>query len=104
MTTQFHCAVSVNPSATVAHSAWGRLFTLMLLTFTLVLAGCQSTGKSSVAVGPSVGPSNGKALGDKRKQYVYNSDIYLDVAIPTFDPGIPEDFDELKDKSIWPEA
>lgn len=68
----------------------------------LFLAACESTGSSrNVSVGPSVGPAvdSNKPLAN----LPYRSDIYLDVSIPVFDPGIPTDYDELKDKSIWPQ-
>ena len=80
-----------------------KLSCLAILAFSLVLAGCQSTGKSSVAVGPSVTTQPTKALGDKSKQYHYNSQIFLDVAIPVFDPGLPEDDEDLKEDGIWPQ-
>lgn len=80
-----------------------KLSCLAILVFSLVLAGCQSTGKSSVAVGPSAAVQTTKALGDKSKQYQYNSQIFLDVAIPVFDPGLPEDDEALKDNGIWPQ-
>ena len=104
MKSQFHSTLTTLTNMSVTASAsCTRLVGVALLGATLVLAGCQSTGKSQVAVGPSVGPTATKALGDTKKQYEYNSEIYLDVAIPIFNPGIPEDFDELKDKSIWPQ-
>lgn len=77
--------------------------TVALLAALLTLAGCQTSDHRRVAVGPVVGPGSGKALGNKTRQYVYNSNIYLDVAIPVFDPGIPEDYNELNDKNIWPQ-
>jgi outer membrane murein-binding lipoprotein Lpp len=67
------------------------------------LSGCQSTAKSQVAVGPSVGPGSGKALGDKTRSYPYQSSVYLNVAVPVFDPGIPADYSEVEDQQIWPQ-
>jgi hypothetical protein len=74
-----------------------------LTLFAFVLVGCQTTGKSSVAVGPSIGGPSAKALGSKKRQYHYNSEIFLDVAIPVFDPGLPKSDDELVEKGIWPQ-
>ncbi|MGM0526716.1 MAG: hypothetical protein ACQEQ8_11070 [Pseudomonadota bacterium] len=77
----------------------------------LVLAGCQSTQSNVSSVGPSmVGPGTGSALGNDERVYTYNSDIYLDVAVPVFDPGFPLDsdgnldYDEIDEEGIWPEV
>lgn len=81
----------------------------------LVLSGCKtldtigSAGNNSAS--PQVGPSIGPVLypGKEKKQYVYNSAIYLDVAIPVFDPGLPKndkgdvDYKAVEKKGLWPQ-
>ncbi|MEC7359355.1 MAG: hypothetical protein VX914_05090, partial [Pseudomonadota bacterium] len=63
------------------------------------------------SVGPSmVGPGGGQALGAQKNTYNYNSEIYMDVAIPVFDPGFPTerdgtiDYDEIEEEGIWPQV
>jgi hypothetical protein len=80
-----------------------RFLFWMALSAAVVLSGCQTTGRSSTSVGPSVGPTASTPLGEKKKNHDINSNVFLDVAIPVFDPGIPEDFDKLEDDAIWPQ-
>lgn len=84
---------------------------IALATATLVLAGCSSTQTNVTSVGPSIGgPASGKALGNDKRKYAYTSNIYLDVAIPVFDPGIPKDKyghiddEEVVEQDIWPQV
>jgi len=90
-----------------------RLLSLCLLSACVVLAGCSSTSKSSrqpILVGP-VGPSSPAQPANKKQNpaELVNANIFLDVAIPSFDPGFPLDEygeidgDELQDEGIWPE-
>jgi len=57
-----------------------------------------------------VGPGGGQALGAQKNTYNYNSEIYMDVAIPVFDPGFPTerdgtiDYDEIEEEGIWPQV
>lgn len=57
-----------------------------------------------------VGPGAGQALGSSSNSYSYNSSIYMDVAIPVFDPGFPTksdgsiDYDEIEEEGIWPQV
>tara|TARA_B100000929_G_scaffold283477_2_gene264596 strand:- start:157 stop:1302 length:1146 start_codon:yes stop_codon:yes gene_type:complete len=57
-----------------------------------------------------VGPGGGQQLGANSHRYRYNSDIYMDVAIPVFDPGFPTesdgsiDYDEIEEEGIWPQV
>ncbi len=90
-----------------------RLVNLFIITVALTLSGCQSTSKQTNvnSVGPSMGgPGSSKALGDKKRSYSYNSSIYLDVAVPVFDPGIPTDKygnvndREVVEQDIWPQV
>lgn len=99
MKTRFSTAI------TAASAVLARFTSAALLTAAIGLSGCQTMGSSQVSVGPSVGPGSNtnKALGDKTRSYVYNSDVYLDVAVPVFDPGIPTDYGELEEENIWPQ-
>ncbi len=83
---------------------------IWVATFTLVLAGCQSTGSGhSSVVGPTtVGPTY-KPAGSQNRFYPYDKGIYLDVAVPIFNPGLPKkngeiDGEKVKEKNIWPEV
>ncbi len=77
----------------------------------LTLAGCQSTQTNVNSVGPSMnGPIGGQGLGNKERTYNYTSNIYLNVAVPVFDPGFPTDKygniddEELVENDIWPQV
>ena len=77
----------------------------------ILLGGCGSTQTNVTSVGPSmVGPGGGQALGARKNTYNYNSEIYMDVAIPVFDPGFPTesdgsiDYDEIEEEGIWPQV
>lgn len=67
-------------------------------------AGCQSPQHRTTAVGPSLEPQKVVLAGTKKRpQYKYNSNIYLNVAVPIFDPGIPQKQDKIKEEGIWPQ-
>ncbi|MFC3092938.1 hypothetical protein DRW07_01800 [Alteromonas sediminis] len=82
----------------------------MIVSAVVVLAGCQSTSHrgTTLSVGPGSGLSQSQ-IGNIERTYAYNSDIYLDVAIPVFNPGFPLDaageidFEALNDMDIWPQ-
>lgn len=92
-----------------------RFIGVMGIGVAMVLSGCQSTGNyrgnNTTSVGPnSVGPGVYAPLGSNNKTYSYQSNIYLDVAIPVFDPGIPfDEYGNLNDEAmleqdIWPQV
>ena len=62
-----------------------------------VLAGCASSGTST---GPSVGPRSAPSDGAQAGTY---QGVRLDVIVPVFDPGLPEDPDDYEKEGIWPE-
>ena len=62
-----------------------------------VLAGCASSGTST---GPSVGPRGAPSDGAQAGTY---QGVRLDVIVPVFDPGLPEDPDDYEKEGIWPE-
>ncbi|MFC3034031.1 hypothetical protein ACFOEE_16085 [Pseudoalteromonas fenneropenaei] len=87
---------------------------LLMLGSVFLLAGCQSTGSKQsrvTSVGPTLnGPQSSSLKGSSEKQYNYTSNIFLDVAIPVFDPGIPLDDnghiddEEVVEQDIWPQV
>ncbi len=91
-----------------------RLLSLTVLSACVVLSGCQSTGSRSsqpILVGP-VGPDAGttaKANKQQNSAALLNANTFLDVAVPSFDPGFPLDEfgeidgDELVEEGIWPQ-
>ena len=65
------------------------LFTVVATASFILLGGCGSTQTKVTSVGPSmVGPGGGQQLGANSHRYRYNSDIYMDVAIPVFVPRL----------------
>lgn len=82
---------------------------IILCSAALALAGCGSTSVTST--GPlMVGPGSTMSAGTPKRTYSYNSDIYLEVAVPVFNPGFPLDkdtgeidYDELGEMDIWPQ-
>jgi hypothetical protein len=88
-----------------------KLAVVFFVIASFTLAGCQSTQTNISSVGPSIGgTSAAKVLGQKERAYKYTSNIFLDVAIPVFDPGIPSDkYGNVDDKAvvekdIWPQV
>ena len=86
-----------------------KQFAIIVISAVFTLAGCGSTSVTST--GPlMVGPGSNMSQGPKQRTYSYNSDIYLDVAVPVFNPGFPLDkdtgqidYDELGEMDIWPQ-
>lgn len=88
-----------------------RFSIVMTLSAVFALAGCQSTQTNVTSVGPSMnGPGGAKALGKKPRSYRYDSNIFLNVAIPVFDPGLPTDRygniddEAMVEEDIWPQV
>ncbi|WP_105190315.1 hypothetical protein [Pseudoalteromonas sp. T1lg48] len=81
-----------------------RLVTLLFMIFTLSACQSTSTRNAPLAVGPN-------AIGQDpygATKAIPQSDIFLDVAVPVFDPGLPMDgnkvdYDELDEMDIWPQ-
>ena len=61
------------------------------------LAGCVTIGTTT---GPSVGPRSGPSAGTLASAY---QGVRLDVIVPIFDPGLPEDPDDYEKEGVWPE-
>ena len=62
-----------------------------------VLAGCAATGTTT---GPSVGPGSTTTAGAPGAAW---QGVRLDVIVPVFDPGLPEDPDDYEKEGVWPE-
>ncbi|MCY7296909.1 hypothetical protein [Alteromonas sp. a30] len=82
---------------------------VVICSAVLSLAGCVST--TVTQTGPvAVGPGSAMSSGPKQRTYSYNSNIYLNVAVPVFNPGFPLDkstgqidYDEMGEQGIWPQ-
>jgi len=65
-----------------------------------LFSGCANNNtKLSTGVGPSLASS----YSDQKKINSVQSLPKLDVIIPVFDPGLPQDPDDYEDEGIWPE-
>lgn len=91
-----------------SNNKWLASFFAFLM---LLLSGCQTTQTQVSSVGPAMtGPATKTAAGTVKRAFPYNSNIFLDVAIPVFDPGIPLDargnIDDQKvaEEDIWPQV
>lgn len=93
------------------HKTLSTRWFLVLLTFALsiLLSACSSTSspdKGPLLVGPTFEPESRA----QQKNYNYDSNLYLDVAIPVFNPGFPIDqttgnidYEALGELDIWPQ-
>ncbi len=82
-----------------------RVATLFLLTLSaLTLVGCVAAttgGSSSSSSKPSLGVTLEQPSSSSTVEY---SGIRLDVVVPVFEPGIPNDPDDYEKLGIWPEV
>ena len=67
-----------------------------------VLAGCAGMGTMTggTPAGPAVGPGIDPPASAAADPY---SGVRLDVIVPVFDPGLPEDPDDYEKEGVWPE-
>jgi hypothetical protein len=87
----------------------GRL-SILFVCF-MSLSACETLDTYNTDSIPRVGPAVGPQIytEPKKKQYVYNSNTYLDVVIPVFDPGFPLDdhgdidYNAVGKKGLWPQ-
>ena len=70
---------------------------LLLAAALAMLSGCVTLGTTR---GPSVGPGSAPAPGEMESAY---EGVRLDVIVPVFDPGLPEDPDDYEKEGVWPE-
>ncbi|MDD9886968.1 MAG: hypothetical protein OXU83_07410 [Gammaproteobacteria bacterium] len=76
-----------------------------LIPLTLLLSACVTTGGflGGSSGGLSVGP--GVAINDEQAAAagLPEGTPRLDVAVPVFNPGLPEDPDDYEEENVWPE-
>ncbi|WP_250884213.1 hypothetical protein [Glaciecola sp. XM2] len=87
----------------------GKLISIVGVT--LFLSACQSTSTQNVPL--LVGPQpieNPTANNSSANAALQNAEVFLDVAVPVFDPGFPTvgrtseiDYEELDEEGIWPQ-
>jgi len=70
---------------------------LTMLSIFLLLSGCASTG------GYNVGPGSSSITVKQNTNLSDRPAVPLSIIIPTFDPNIPDNPDQYKKKSVWPE-
>ncbi len=83
-----------------------KIFTVFLV-YTFILAGCAT--KNTHVTSDSIGPKSSSEL--KKQQEIKEQEETIatevrpkiDVIIPIFDPGLPEDPEDYKKNNIWPE-
>ena len=89
-----------------------RLTTIAIFSAAIMLTGCESTSSRNNNEPILVGPSpieRAKPNSRQAPSALQNANVFLDVAIPTFAPGLPLDAfgeldgDELEEKGIWPQ-
>jgi len=69
-----------------------------MICLCFVLTSCVTPGQTT-----KVGPTFSSQLVKKVEQNAAISNVKLDIIIPAFDPGIPEDEEEQEENLIWPE-
>ncbi len=76
----------------------------ILVASTMFLSGCAagSGGSSNVNVGPQASSLYAKEK-EKAEAVAVVQKPKLDIIIPVFDPGLPEDAKDYKEMGIWPE-
>jgi len=82
------------------------VFTKIVVYFaslTLLLSGCVTDlGLDRISI-PDVGPKVSSFFNLKSNEPLDPGKPKLDIVIPVFDPGLPEDPSKYKDEGIWPE-
>lgn len=72
----------------------------IFMIYTFLLSGCASNSRTAST---TVGPPLSSTLGEPEKTEVVSVTPKLEVIIPVFDPGLPEDPDDYEDEGVWPE-
>lgn len=75
-----------------------KIVTLLVLV-SFILSGCAKNSSTVDTVGPP--PSSAVTSQEPLESPEYSPK--LDVIVPVFDPGLPEDQDDYDDENIWPE-
>jgi len=71
----------------------------VLIIFVFFLSGCATKSRTSSSVGPPLSSS----LDEPEAIESVKVTPMIDVIIPVFDPGLPEDPSDYDDENIWPE-
>ncbi len=74
------------------------------VSLTLILSGCGTAG-TGASDNPAfkVGPQLSSIFDSKRDAVIDQNKPKLDVIIPVFDPGLPENQDQYGEDGLWPE-
>ena len=72
----------------------------VLMIYIFLLSGCASSNRTSST---TVGPPLSSSYSEPEEAEIITDTPRLEVIIPVFDPGLPEDPDDYKDNNIWPE-
>ena len=84
-----------------------RLIATGIVCCSIFLSGCVTTGVGGkgVGVGPGLSSAINKAsrLGKTQNDLQDPNRPRLDVIIPVFDPGLPDDGKEYSEEGVWPE-
>jgi hypothetical protein len=89
-----------------------RLSSWAVLSAVIVMVGCESTASKNARSPILVGPTERQVVNNKSDEalsQLVNAQVFLDVAIPAFSPGLPLDSfgeidgDELIEEGIWPQ-
>lgn len=85
-----------------------RTMIVVLLSVAMFLSGCMATSGSLKESEPTVGPSFSSSMVKKQqaqnaKPAVIDTRPKLDVIVPVFDPGLPEDLEQAEKNGIWTE-
>ena len=85
-----------------------RTIIIVLLSVAMFLSGCMATSGSLKESEPTVGPSFSSSMVKKQQAQnitpaVIDTRPKLDVIVPVFDPGLPEDLEQAEKNGIWPE-
>jgi hypothetical protein len=85
----------------------GRLITILVAT-AVFLSGCMATSGSVRQSEPTVGPAYSTELlepeqDEARAVALRPNKPRLDVIVPVFEPGLPQDLEKAEEDGIWPE-
>jgi len=80
----------------------------ILLSVSMILSGCVATSGSVKKSEPTVGPSYSSVhlkpeQSEEKTLVIAATKPKLDIVVPVFDPGLPENLDGAEKDGIWPE-
>ena len=87
--------------AAARHGVFGRFFAALLIPAALALGACATGGAPGVGPGLSTAGANNSAAA--KSGGGGHGLPRIDVLVPVFDPGLPEDSDEWEKRGIYPE-